>query len=234
MKRFWDTVALSRDDGEYRILLDGKPIHLPNGGVLRVGPAALAEAIAEEWCLAGGAKGGDMSFADTPLTRIAGTARERIAHDPAPTRDAIARYGETDLLCYRADMPRALAERQARLWQRWLDWAALTFDAPLRVTTGVVAVRQHRDAVNALRRVVGGYDAYVLAGLGIAVPALGSLVLGLALAEGRLDAAGAYALGALDELFQAEQWGEDAEAAARRDNVAADIALADRFMRLAR
>ena len=62
MKRFWDDVALSRDGEEHRILLDGKPIHLPNGGVLRVGPPALAAAIVEEWRLAGGAKGGEMSF----------------------------------------------------------------------------------------------------------------------------------------------------------------------------
>ena len=86
----------------------------------------------------------------------------------------------------------------------------------------------------ALRRAVGSYDAYVLAGLGIAVPALGSLVLGLALVEGRLDAAEAHALGALEELFQVEQWGEDDEAERRRRNVAADIALAERFIRLAR
>lgn len=234
MKRFWDTVTLARDDEEHRILLDGKPIHLPNGGVLRVGPPALAAAIAEEWCLAGGAKGGEMSYADTPLTRIAGTARERIAPNPAPTEDAIARYGETDLLCYRAEIPRALADRQAKSWQPWLDWAALAFDAPLRVTTGIVPVRQHHDSINALRRTVGSYDPYMLAALGIAVPALGSLVLGLALAEAAIDAAEAHALGALEELFQAEQWGEDEEAAKRRDMVAADIALAERFMRLAR
>jgi chaperone required for assembly of F1-ATPase len=235
VKRFWDTVILTSDgEGEHLILLDGKPIHLPNGGVLRVGPPALAEAIAEEWRLAGGGKGGDMSFADTPLTRVAGTARERIAPNPAPTQDAIARYGETDLLCYRAEIPRALAGQQAQLWQPWLDWAALTFDAPLRVTTGVVPVRQHHDSINALRRTVGACDPYVLAGLGIAVPALGSLVLGLALVEGRLDAAEAHALGALEELFQVEQWGEDEEAAQRRANVAADIALAERFIRLAR
>jgi chaperone required for assembly of F1-ATPase len=234
LKRFWDEVTLSRDGEEHRVLLDGKPIRLPGGGVLLVGPAALAEAIAAEWQHAGGAKGGEMSFADTPLTRIAGTARGRIAADPQPIADAIARYGETDLLCYRTETPLALAEQQAASWQPWLDWAARTFDAPLRVTSGVVPVRQHRDSVAALRRVVGGYDAYTLAGLGIAVPALGSLVLGLALAEARLDASEAHALGALDELFQMEQWGEDEEATKRRRNVAADIAQAERFMRLAK
>jgi chaperone required for assembly of F1-ATPase len=234
VKRFWDSVTLARHGEEHRILLDGKPIHLPTGGVLLVGPPALAAAIAEEWRLAGGAKGGDVSFADTPLTRIAGTARERIAPNPAPTEDAIARYGETDLLCYRAEFPQQLADRQARSWQPWLEWAAETFAAPLRVTTGVVPVRQHHASINALRRAVGGYDPYMLAGLGIAVPALGSLVLGLALVEAQLDAAEAFVLGSLEELFQAEQWGEDAEAANRRAAVAADIALAERFVRLVR
>lgn len=233
MKRFWTTVSVAPDGGEHRILLDGKPMHLPNGGVLLVGPPALAAAIAEEWERAGGAKGGEMNYFDTPLTRIAGTARERIARDPAPTADAIARYGESDLLCYRADDPEALALKQALSWQPWLDRAARTYNAPLRVTTGVGYVRQHHDSIDALRRVVGTYDPYMLAGLGIAVPALGSLVLGLALAEGKIDAAEAHALGALDELFQVEQWGEDDEATARRKSVAEDIALADRFMRLA-
>lgn len=234
MKRFWDQATVAPADGGFTILLDGKKLHLPGGATLRVRGARLAEAIAREWQDAGGAKGGEMSFADTPLTRLAGTAQQRIAPDPAPTIDAIARYGETDLLCYRAETPPELAQRQAREWQPWLDWAAVTYDAPLRVTVGVGPIRQHRDSVAALRRAVGRLDVEVLAALGIAVPALGSLVLGLALAEGRLDAPTAHALGALDELFQAEQWGEDAEAAARRAAIAADIALAHRFITLTR
>jgi len=234
MKRFWDTATVGPSDQGHAILLDGRPMHLPGGAELRVRPRRLAEAIAAEWQEAGGAKGGEMSFADTPLTRLAGTTQQRIAPDPAPTIVAIARYGENDLLCYRAATPEVLVRRQARAWQPWLDWAALTYDAPLRVTTGIAPIRQHRDSVAALRRVVAALDLEVLAALGLAVPALGSLVLGLALAAGRLDAPAAFALGALDELFQAEQWGEDAEAAARRSAVAADIALAARFIALAK
>jgi chaperone required for assembly of F1-ATPase len=232
MNRFWDTATIGPADQGYAVLLDGRPMHLPDGAELRVRPPRLAEAIAAEWQAAGGAKGGEMSFADTPLTRLAGTAQQRIAADPDPTIDAIARYGENDLLCYRAASPEALVRRQARLWQPWLDWAALTYDAPLRVTTGIAPIRQHRDSVAALRRAVGAVQVEVLAALGIAVPALGSLVLGLALAEGKLDASSAYALGTLDELFQAEQWGEDAEAAARRAAIEADIVLAARFIAL--
>lgn len=234
MKRFWNEVTVARNEQGCAILLDGKPMHLPGGAELRIRPLALAHAIAEEWQTAGGAKGGEMSFLDTPLTRLAGTAQERLAHDLAPTVDAIARYGETDLLCYRADRPPELVRRQAERWQPWLDWVATAHDAPLRVTTGVSPIRQHRDSLAALRRAVAALDPHSLTALGIAVPALGSLVLGLALAEGRLAAGEAHALGALDELFQEEQWGADDEAVNRRAGVAADVTLAARYIGLTR
>jgi chaperone required for assembly of F1-ATPase len=234
VKRFWDATAIDFSGEGYAILLDGRPMHLPGGTVLRVGAEPLARAIAAEWQAAGGAKGGEMSFADTPLTRIAGTAQQRIAPDPAPTIDALARYAESDLLCYRAATPRELVERQQRHWQPWLDWVVQAYDAPLRVSTGIAYVKQHRGAVAALRQAVAALDVPALAALGVAVPAMGSLVLGLALAERRLDAATAHALGALDELFQAELWGEDAEAAARLRAIAAEIELAERFLRLTR
>jgi len=234
VKRFWETVAIDPSNAGYAILLDGKPMHLPGGALLRVEGESLARAIAEEWQEVGGGKGGDMSFADTPLTCLAGTAQQRIAPDPMPTVDAIARYAESDLLCYRADTPEELVARQAREWQPWLDWVALTYDAPLRIARGVGYVKQYRDSVSALRRAVAGLDVAALAALGVAVPALGSLVLGLALAEGRLDAAAAHSLGALDELYQAQAWGEDAAAAARRRAIAADIAHATRFLQLTR
>ena len=232
MKRFWDTVTIVPDPAGHAILLDGRPMRLPGGAVLRVGPARLAAAIAAEWQQAGGAKGGEMSFADTPLTRIAGTAQERIAPDPTPTILALARYGETDLLCHRAEAPETLVRRQHEGWQPWLDWAARQLDAPLRVGVGIVALDQPPDSLAALRRAVAALDPLGLAALGVAVPALGSLVLGLALAAGALDAATAHRLGALDALYQAEIWGEDAEAVASRAAVQADIALAERVLAL--
>ena len=234
MKRFWDTASVQLTEKGHAILLDGKPMRLPSGAPLAVGPVRLAHAIGEEWQAAGGVKGGEMTFKDTPLTRLAGTALERIAPDPAPTVDAIARYGETDLLCYRAETPQKLVERQQRQWQPWLDWAALAYDAPLRVAAGVGYVKQHHDSIAALRRTVAALDVDALAGLGVAVPALGSLVLGLALAAGEMDADTAYTLGALDELFQAEQWGDDYEAVDRRTGMLADIALAARYIDLTR
>ena len=233
MKRFWDRAEVIDVTRGLGIVLDGKPMRLPGGMPLTIAARPLAEAIAAEWQAAGGAKGGEMSFADTPLTRLAGTAQERITPHRAATIDALAQYGETDLLCYRAAAPAALVARQAREWQPWLDWAALVHDAPLKVTAGIWHVAQETRALSALRAAVAVYDDLVLAGLGIAVPSLGSVVLGLALAAGAMDAATAHALGMLDELFQEEFWGTDTEALKRRAAVATDIALAARFMDLA-
>jgi chaperone required for assembly of F1-ATPase len=234
VKRFWDTATVRWTENGHSILLDGKPMRLPSSAPLVIAPVRLAQAIADEWQTAGGAKGGEMTFKDTPLTRLAGTALERIAPDPALTIDAIARYGETDLLCYRAETPQKLVQRQHQQWQPWLDWVALTHDAPLRVAAGVAYVKQHHDSIAALRRAVAALDPDSLAALGIAVPALGSLVLGLALAAGEMDADTAYTLGALDELFQAEQWGHDYEAVDRRTGMQADIVLAARYIDLTR
>lgn len=234
MKRFWDSAAVVADpDGRFAVMLDGRPVRLPGGGQIRVPQRALADALAAEWQAAGGARGGEFSHEDVPLTRLVGTAEERIAPDPAPTVAAIAKYAETDLLCYRAD-DRRLAERQAAEWDPLLDWASLALDAPLRVTAGVMPVRQEPDALAALSRAVAAHDPVGLSALGVAVPALGSLVLGLALSAGRLDAARAHALATLDERYQEEFWGLDAEAETRRARIAADVELSARLFALAR
>lgn len=234
MKRFWrEAIAEPGPDG-YTILLDGKPMHVPGGARLRVPGAALAHAIAAEWQAAGGALGGEMSMDSVPMTRLAGTAQERIAPDPAPVADALAKYAETDLLCYRADRPLPLVVRQAREWQPWLDWLEATYGARLQPTEGIAHKPQSPEALAAVHRALAAQPPLLLAGLGIAIPALGSAALGLALADGALDAARAHELASLDELFQVEQWGEDAEAVRRRGNVAQDVAQAERFMQLAR
>jgi chaperone required for assembly of F1-ATPase len=234
MKRFWDSAAAAPAPGGegFAVLLDGRPVRLPGGAPLSVASQPLAEAIAAEWAAAGGAKGGEMGFGDVPLTRLVGTAQERIAPDPGPTIEAIAKYGETDLLCYRAEDSRLAAE-QAAEWGPLLDWAALQLDAPLRVTTGLMPVPQEGQALAALRRAVAAHAPVALSALGVLVPATGSLVLGLAVSRGRLSGEAAHHLATLDERFQERFWGLDAEAAARRERTAADIALAGRLLRLA-
>ena len=232
MKRFWTEVGIRRDEAGFAILLDGRPMHLPTGGVLRVGPSALAEAIAAEWRTAGGAKGGEMSFADTPLTRLAGTAQERIAPDPFPTVDAIARYGESDLLCYRAETPRELVERQNAFWNPWLDWAHKELGLQLRVASGIVHVEQDHAAVETMRQAMDALDSFAIAALHPAVTITGSAVLGLAFARRLLNHEEALAVSCVDEDYQAERWGRDAEAGTVRKNRLAELALARRLLDL--
>jgi chaperone required for assembly of F1-ATPase len=233
VKRFWDKAEIAEAEGRFAVTLDGRPVRLPGGGPVDIPTRKLAEAVAAEWSAAGGAKGGEFSHEEVPLTRLVGTAQDRIAPDPAPTVAAIAKYAETDLLCYRAD-DRRLAERQAAAWDPQLSWAAQALDAPLRVTAGVMPVTQPAHALAALSAAVAAHSPLELSALGVVVPALGSLVLGLALAAGRIDAAEAHALATLDERFQEEFWGLDSEAEVRRERIAADVALAARLIALAR
>lgn len=233
MRRFWDRAEAVPRDGGWGVGLDGRPMRLPSGAPLVVPSHSLAAAIAEEWQAAGGGKGAEVKLAALKLTRVVATAIDRIAPDPEPTVAALAAYGETDLLCYRAAHPPELAARQAERWQPLLDWAALALDAPLVVTTGVVHVAQPPEARAALRAALARRTPLALAALGIAVPALGSLVLGLALAERRIGPDEAHALATLDEAFQIEQWGEVAEAAARLAALAEDVRLAARILALA-
>jgi chaperone required for assembly of F1-ATPase len=232
MKRFWDTASVAREAGRFTIRLDGRSLRMPGATDLALASEPLAAAIAAEWQAAGGCKGGDFVPEDLPLTRLAATARERISPDPAPTIDALARYGDSDLLCYRATFPPELASRQATLWQPWLDRAARLHGAALRVVHGVMPHAQPPKALSALRSALAAQTNDVLAGLGVLVPATGSLVLGLALADGALSAAAAVDLAFLDEDFQAEHWGEDAQAIARRARVAEDVAFAVRYIEL--
>ncbi|MBR0645764.1 ATP12 family protein [Plastoroseomonas hellenica] len=234
MKRFWNTAVAARQaDGSFAVLLDGRPVRLPGEATttLRLGSAAVAEAIASEWAAAGGGQGGAFTAEDVPLTRLAGTAQARIAPDPAPTIQGLAAYGETDLLCYRAP-ERALAARQAEAWQPLLDWVALTHDAPLVATTGLMPVPQPAASLAALKAALAGLTPLSLAALSAAVPPLGSLVLGLTLQAGRIDAEAAMALATLDEMHQERLWGQDAEALARRQRMASDVGLAARLLAL--
>lgn len=234
MKRFWTQASAARTRDGYQVLLDGRPVRLPGGAPLALPTALLAAAIANEWDRAGGQPGGDMGWDAVPLTRLAGTAQERIAPDPAAAANALAQYGESDLLCYRAERRGDLAQRQERAWQPWLDWAADRYGARLVPTAGIVHRSQDPAALAALRRALAEHDPLALAALGVAVPALGSLVLGLALAEGALDAGMAHTLATLDECYQAEHWGDDPETARRRQQVGKELTLAGRLLRLAR
>ena len=234
MKRFWDAAETVADGAGWQIRLDGKPVRIPGGAMLAVPSRKLADAIAAEWQAAGGDKGGEFNLQAMALTRLAGTAQERVA----PARETIAlelaRYGESDLLCYRAERPQRLVERQHAEWQPWLDWADHTHGARLVATAGIIHVPQDTRALAALAAAVAVHDTIGLAALSVLVPALGSLVLGLAVVSGALSGAEAHAVSVLDDIFQEELWGRDADAHAGRLRVAADVGMAESFLTLAR
>ncbi len=146
----------------------------------------------------------------------------------------IADYAATDLVCYRALRPPQLAQRQQAVWQPLIDWAVLRYDAPLDITAGVIPIAQPPASLHAFAVAVAALDDFVLAALHLATAACGSLVIALALVEGRIDAETAFAASQLDESFQIEFWGEDAEQAQRRQALAADIGAAAQFLALLR
>jgi len=232
LRRFWDQAAVIEGDAGFSIILDTRPMRIPGGTPLLIQHRPLADAVAAEWQAAGSHKGGELTYDAVPLTRLAGTAQDRIAPNPGPVASELARYAETDLLCYRAECPEPLVARQTRVWQPWLDWLDQRHGVRLRTVEGVMFHPQDPAALARIQQVMHAQSPAILAALGIAIPSLGSAVLGLALAEG--DATAAHLAASLDEIFEAEAWGDDPEAEHRRATAASDIALAERFIRLSR
>jgi chaperone required for assembly of F1-ATPase len=230
VKRFYQSAAAAPVGTGYGVRLDGKPLSTPGKAELVVPSRALAEAIAAEWR----AQAGDIDLARLPLTRLASTAIDLVTPRRAEVGAEVARYAGTDLVCYRAGHPPQLAQRQHAAWQPLIDWATMRYDATLDVTVGVVPVAQPVASLRAFAAAVGAYAPLELAALHLATAACGSLVIALALIEGRLDAAEAFAASQLDETFEIELWGEDAEQMERRAALQDDIALARRFIDLAR
>jgi len=191
---------------------------------------AFAEAIAEEWR----SQGERLKPAAMPLTQLANTAIDRVAPDPKPTIDELMGYAGTDLTCYRAEAPASLVEHQRRHWQPLLDDLARRHDVRLSVHPGIIPHPQPPAALATLGRHLAAQPPFILAGLAAATRAMGSLVIGLALAEDQLSPDQAFELSQLDESWQIEQWGEDAEAAARRGALRQEIKDTHRFLTLAR
>jgi chaperone required for assembly of F1-ATPase len=228
MKRVYKYVATRAVDSAWGVTLDGRPLRTPAKLDLCVPSEALAAAIAAEW----DAQAPDIRPETMPLTRLAATAIDRTAAERDKIVAEVANYAGTDLVCYRAEHPPALAARQEAVWQPLLDWAAGRYDAGLAVTAGIVPLAQSPASLKAYAGVVAAFDDFRLTGLQATTGACGSLVIALALYEGRLDAEAAFAASQLDETFQIEAWGEDAEATKRREALAADIAAAARFLEL--
>lgn len=239
MKRFWKTAeveALDAAGGDaggdalWRIALDGRPVKTPERRALAVPFRPLADGIAEEWRSAPET----VDLRGMPLTQLAATVVDRIADRRGALEAAVAAYGETDLLCYRAEAPDGLVARQAKLWDPLLDWARARYGATLCVTSGILAVPQEEAATARLAAAVSGLDDWHFAVVQAAVPLFGSLVLGLAFVEREITAEAAFQAAQVEELYQAEQWGTDSEALARRNALQAETRSLARFRDLLR
>jgi len=225
MKRFWKDVTV---DAERGIRLDDRPVRTPGRVPLLLPTDMLAEAVADEWR----AVADDIDPRAMPLTGLANAAIDRIAPDSAAFAAGLAAYGESDLLCYRADSPPDLVARQAVLWDPPLDWARDRYDVHFEIATGVIHRPQPEATIERLGAAIAARPAFELAPLSPIVTITGSLVLALALAERAMEADAVWAAANLDEDWQAEQWGEDDLAIKARETRRRDFEAAARFLSL--
>ncbi len=209
-KRFWTAASVAPVEGGFTVLLDGRGVKTPAKAPLVVPSEALARLIAAEW----DAQVEKVAPETMPATRAANSALDKVAVQFDQVAEMLAEYGGTDLLCYRAEGPAELVARQAAGWDPLLDWASDRYGAPLVATAGVMFIAQPPGSLAALRRAVFDQTPFQLAALHDLIAITGSLILGLAVAEGRLSPDEAFDLSRIDEHWQIEQWGEDEEAAA--------------------
>jgi chaperone required for assembly of F1-ATPase len=212
--RFYEAVEVREADGRHALLLDGRGARTPGRNPLSATSRPLMLRVAEEW----ERQHETIDPADMPLTRLLNSAIDGVAHTMAETRADILSYAGSDLLCYRAEEPDTLVARQAHGHDPVLRWAAEALGARLKVTTGVMHVAQPSEALAAIGAALDLYDDPVaLAALSVMTTLTGSALLALAVGRGFLSPAGAWEAAHVDEDFQAERWGADAEAASRRD-----------------
>jgi chaperone required for assembly of F1-ATPase len=228
MKRFYKAAAVTGDAAPYGVALDGRPLRTPARALLAVPTRALAEAIAAEW----DSQGQEILPRSMPLTGLANAAIDRVAPDPASFAASLSRFAENELLAYRADGPAPLVARQAAVWDPLLAWARGRYDVDFRLVTGIIHQPQPEATLARITAAYAAFDAFRLAALNPVVTISGSAVIGLAVAEGRLDAEAAWDAGHLDELWQAEQWGKDPLAEAGHKERQGDLAAAVHFLRL--
>ncbi len=228
MKRFYKNAAAAPAEGGHEILLDERRVKTPARAPLVLPTAALAEAIAEEW----NAQGEEIDPRAMPLTGLANAAIDRVAPDREGFARGLALFGESDLLCYRAEAPEGLVGRQSELWDPLLAWARRRYDVNFETVFGIMHRPQPAHTLEQLAQAVAARGAFELAAMSPLVTIAGSLVIALALVEEAIDLDTAWNAATLDEQWQVEQWGEDAEAAARLANRRREYEAAHRFLKL--
>lgn len=224
MKRFWKEAHAEGG----AVLLDGRPVRTPKRNPLALPTPALAEAIAGEW----NSVGEEIDPRALPLTGLANAAIDIVAPDRLAFAAQLAKYGETDLLAYRAESPQALVARQALEWDPLLDWVRVRYDVHVELAAGVIHRSQPEATVARLRDATASRTDFELAALSPLVTIGGSLIAGLAVIERAFDAEQIWAAVNLDELWQEEQWGEDALATKAREARRREWDAAVRFLEL--
>lgn len=226
-RRFWTTVEVAARDGGWAVTLDGRAPKTPAGAPLVLPTEAAARLAADEWA----AQGEVIDPAAMPATRLAATAIDRVGAAREAVADEIAAFAGSDVLCYLAEAPTALAERQARDWAPWREWAARELGVALEPTEGIAHRAQSAEALDRVRALALALDDFGLTGLASATALFGSAVLAFAVHRGALGGSAALELSRLDEIFQAERWGEDAEAAEAAARRRAEAELLERWFR---
>ena len=208
-KRFWkETKAVEAEDG-YTVQLDGRPVKTPAKTLLVVPTLAMAQAIADEW----DAQEGEVQPQTMPVTRSANAALDKVRTQFDEVAAMLAEYGGTDLLCYRAQSPKELVQRQADAWDPVLDWAADALGARLETAQGVMFIPQAEQPLKVLHDQVRALSAFELAAFHDLVGLSGSLILAFAATHDYRPIEDLWGLSRIDENWQIEQWGEDEEAA---------------------
>jgi chaperone required for assembly of F1-ATPase len=210
-KRFYKEAGVAEAEGGFAITLDGKPIRTPSGRQVVIPSRDLAEAVAAEWSN----QKETLDPTTMPLTRIANSVIEGVVDRVELVSDDLASYFQSDLLFYRAGHPEGLVAREAAHWDPVLFWAAETLGAHFILSEGIMHVKQPDEAVRAARAALPG-DAWSVAALHVITTLTGSALLALALAHGAREAGQVWAAAYVDEDWNADQWGVDEEAAARR------------------
>jgi chaperone required for assembly of F1-ATPase len=221
IRRFYAEAAVEAVEAGFRVTLDARPLRTPHKALFVVPTEALAQAIAAEW-----AGQGDVIRPETmPLTRLANVALDRTPGAREDMADMIAGYGETDLLCLRADNPEGLVARQAQAWGPPLAWAREALGVTLIPVAGIMATEQDPESLARLRQEAVALDDFALTGLAHAVGQTGSAILGLAIARGAQPMGEAlFEAAALDELWSQKTWGEDVELTVRLERLKAELA----------
>jgi chaperone required for assembly of F1-ATPase len=230
MKRFYKAVAVAPSDAGWRVTLDGRAVKTQGGRAQVVPSQALAEALAAEWA----GQGEDIDPAALVLRDMADHAIDVIAAGRGAAIADLLRYAETDTLCYRAEPGEPLHARQLALWEPLLKAAEARWDVHFQRIAGVIHQAQPAATLARLEAVLTAKDDFTLAALTPLTTLAASLVTGLSALETGADVAALWDAANLEEDWQAELWGRDAEAEHRRARRLASFQAAVRFAELAR